>query len=264
MSSLTPEPDDEGARRMREFLAGFPSDPAEIMAAFGQMRIVEEAELGRPVRANLPGVFACIIRPTDRHRIFAITCPYALTGKEGRARVLDRYAADPGAGLPALLLEYTARALNPRQGLAGSQRVKGHGLAAALTLAGLLEADPRQRGLLRASARHLDEAPWRLFEVQRAYSQKGKGARRLRSLAAGDRAQMTAALRRAAGTRAEVSAPAGIERAWKLRRGPATEWLLAVAPAGPADKTGRGFSEQWEQAIARLRRAPVVSAQSTM
>jgi len=45
MSDLTPEPDKEGARRFREFLAGLPADPAALMAALEQLRAVEEAEL---------------------------------------------------------------------------------------------------------------------------------------------------------------------------------------------------------------------------
>jgi hypothetical protein len=64
---------------------------------------------------------------------------------------------------------------------------------------------------------------------------------------------MTAALRaEATGNNMEVSARYGIERLWRLRRGPgypAAEWLLVAAPAGPADKTGPGFDEAWEHAI---------------
>ena len=64
---------------------------------------------------------------------------------------------------------------------------------------------------------------------------------------------MTAALRgEAAGTAMELSAHDGIERAWRLRRSPGyptAEWLLAAAPAGPADKTGRGFAGAWQNAL---------------
>ena len=45
MSDLTSEPDDEAARRIREFLAGLPADAASLMAAFEQMQTAEEAEL---------------------------------------------------------------------------------------------------------------------------------------------------------------------------------------------------------------------------
>jgi hypothetical protein len=45
MSDLTPEPDAEATRRIREFLARLPSDPAALAAALGQMQLAEEAEL---------------------------------------------------------------------------------------------------------------------------------------------------------------------------------------------------------------------------
>jgi hypothetical protein len=183
-----------------------------------------------------------------------VYCPFSLTNAEGRERVLDRYAADPGAGLPALMMEQIARSLNPRQGLAGSERAPGSRVAAAKTLIGLLEADPRQQALLRMHRERLESVPWRLFEVQRAYRAPGQAPRRLRAIASGSRAEMTAALRaEAAGTSMELSAHDGIERAWRLHRSPgypAAEWLLAAAPAGPADKTGRGFAEAWRDALA--------------
>lgn len=43
MSDLTP--DEEATRRTSEFLAGLPSDPAALIAVFGQMQTAEEAEL---------------------------------------------------------------------------------------------------------------------------------------------------------------------------------------------------------------------------
>ena len=217
------------------------------------------------------------VQPTGRHEdVFCATvpgtaafglaedlmtgnCPFALCNNEGRDRVLERYAENPHAGLPALMMEQIARTLNPRQGLAGSKRGNGSGLAAAKTLVGLLEADPRQQMLLRMHREQLEEAPWQLFEVQRAYRAPGQAPRRLRTLAAGSRSEMTAALRaEATGTTMELSAHDGIERAWRIRRSPgypAAEWLLAAGPAGPVDKTGRGFSEAWEHALTAAMRA---------
>jgi hypothetical protein len=187
-----------------------------------------------------------------------VYCPFALTNEEGRERVLDRYATDPHAGLPALMMEHIARTLNPRQGLAGSERGTS-GVAAAKNLIGLLKADPRQQVLLRMHSERLHEVPWKLFEVQRAYSAPGQAPRQLRALATGTRAEMTAALRaEAAGTTMELTAHDGIERAWRLHRAPgypAAEWLLAAAPAGPVDKTGRGFTAAWERALATSARA---------
>ena len=188
-----------------------------------------------------------------------VYCPFALTNAEGRERVLDRYATDPRAGLPALMMERIARTLNPRQGLAGSERAAGSRVAAAKTLIGLLEADPRQQVLLRMHREQLESVPWKLFEVQRAYRAPGQAPRRLRTIASGSRAEMTAALgAEATGTTMELSAHDGIERAWRLHRShgyPAAEWLLAAAPAGPADKTGRGFAEAWQHALTAGARA---------
>jgi hypothetical protein len=45
MSDLAPEPDEEAARAISQFLARLPSDPAALAAALGQMQLAEEAEL---------------------------------------------------------------------------------------------------------------------------------------------------------------------------------------------------------------------------
>ncbi|MGH3190674.1 MAG: hypothetical protein ACRDOL_26120 [Streptosporangiaceae bacterium] len=42
---LTPEPDAEATRQIREFLARLPSDPAALAAALSQLQLAEEAEL---------------------------------------------------------------------------------------------------------------------------------------------------------------------------------------------------------------------------
>lgn len=170
-------------------------------------------------------------------------CPFALCNREGRDRTLDRYAANPAAALPALMLEYTARALNPRQGL-----------ASGTSLAALLATDPRQEKLLRMFGNRLDDADWRLYEVQRAILGVRTRPRSLRAVAGGSRAEMAAALRAAAAAGpGELDAHDGIERLWRMRRGPgypAAEHLLAAAPAGVADKVGRGFDAGWERALA--------------
>jgi hypothetical protein len=193
-------------------------------------------------------------------------CPFALCNREGRDRVLDRYAADPAAGLPALMMEHVARSLNPLQGLAGVRRKTQTRPAQAITLTGLLQQDPRQRGLLAMFARQLDEVPWKLYEVQRAYLRQGTAPRNLRALATGSRTEMTTALRtEAARDSAEISPHDGIERAWLLRRSvgdyPGADWLLVAAPAGVADKTGRGFGKAWEAALDATRRNPGLMTQ---
>lgn len=177
-----------------------------------------------------------------------VYCPFTLCNEAGRVRSLDRYAADPDSALPALKLEYTARALNPRQGLANGT-----------SLEALLAADPRQGRALAAFGEYLDRVPWRLYEVRRAILGVRSRPRSLRAVGGGTRPEMAAALRREAENGAgELDSHDGIERVWRIRRGPgypAAEWLLAAAPEGVADKVGRGFAQGWETALAAQQEA---------
>lgn len=170
-------------------------------------------------------------------------CPFSLTNTASRERVLDRYAADPQAGVPALVMEHLAVALNPLQGLAGKKK----------TLAGLLAADPRQEPALGLLARRLDAMPWRLYEVRRAIAGPGQAARSLRVLSSGSRGEAAAALRREAAARpgCELSAHDGIERGWLRHRadsGPSTEWFLVAAPEGAVPKERKNFGLLWDKA----------------
>lgn len=148
------------------------------------------------------------------------------------------------------MMEYTAVALNPAQGLIGGAR-----------LADLLSATGGHEATLRLFAAELDALPWAVYEVRRAIlprvgdpARLGRAARSLRAVARGTRAAMAAELRRTAtrlGTRAEAGD--GIERVWLRRRGgflPAAEWYYVAAPAGPADKEGPGFVAAWRAALA--------------
>lgn len=183
-------------------------------------------------------------------------CPFALTSAEGPHRAMALYADNPRAAAGALLMEHRARALNPWQGLAGDRRF----------LADLLAADPRQEPGLRAFARLLDRMQWRLYEVRRAWvparsdPAKTRSMRSLRTLEAGGRDAMGAALLREAAARsAPVDAPDGVARAWVLRRGargsvPDVEHLLVAAPAGAADKQRAGFEDAFAYAAANRAR----------
>lgn len=181
-------------------------------------------------------------------KVVAGFCPFALCNKEGLRRTLDRYAEDPASGVEALVLEYLAVALNPRQGLANGVR-----------LAALMAADPRQRDGLRLFEERLAAMGWRLYEVRRARRGPRCGARSLRAVASGDRAAMEVLLHRLAqaarerGAAWEGSGHGGISRLWIRRRGdgyPHAEHYLVAAPAGAADKTGPGFAAAWQAAQA--------------
>jgi hypothetical protein len=70
--------------------------------------------------------------------------------------VLAAFAADPAAGVQALVLEHLAVSLNPRQGLAAGER-----------LARILARTGQHGAVLAAFAAELNQMPWRLNEVRR-------------------------------------------------------------------------------------------------
>jgi len=177
-------------------------------------------------------------------------CPFALCTASGRARVLDAYAAEPQAGVQALVLEHIAVSLNPRQGLAAGQR-----------LAVLLRASGRHAAVISAFELKLDTMPWHVYEVRRVIlpraadrSKAGTSARSLRALDSGNRQEMLASLRQhAAAHLTPVQSFDGIDRAWLRYRGagfPAAEHFYVAAPAGPHDKHRPGFDQAWDAAIA--------------
>jgi hypothetical protein len=177
-------------------------------------------------------------------------CPYALCSTDGRRRVLAAYRGEPAAGVRALILEHISVSLNPRQGLAAGER-----------LTELLAATGQHRDVLTSFSAELSLMPWRVYEVRRVISPRdgdparaGGAARSLRALAAGSRAEMTAALGGLARSRGAVTDAAdGIDRAWLRRRGtvlPAAEHFLVAAPAGPRDKERPGFQAAWRAAVA--------------
>jgi hypothetical protein len=175
-------------------------------------------------------------------------CPFSLCNIAGKERALAAYLAEPAAGVQALVLEHVAVALNPRQGLVGGDR-----------LADILAATGQHRAVLDAFAARLGEMTWQVYEVRRVIrpragdpSKPANAVRSLRAVASGTREQMTAVLGRLAGLQgAVIDTSDGITRAWLRRRGqqlPAAEQFYALAPAGPADKTGPGFGPAWRAA----------------
>jgi hypothetical protein len=169
-------------------------------------------------------------------------CPFALTSRTGRARVLDLYLHEPAAAIRDLTLELTAVTLNPRQTLAG------HGN----TLAGLLAATGRHDAILAAFASHLDTLPWQICEIRRAIT-RGRAARSLQIRGRGTRAGTEHALTRLAAQAGAtlIAGTDGITRAWLRHRtgtDPDAEHFLAATPAGPAPKTGPGFAAAWHAA----------------
>lgn len=175
------------------------------------------------------------VSPCDRYRIFAITCPFALCNTAGRERVLAAYAAEPAAGVHALVLEHIAVSLNPRQGLAAGER-----------LTALLAATGQHRDVLSAFAATLERMPWRVYKVRRVIrprvsdpARPANASRSLRAVAAGSRTQMAAVLRTMAQVEdASVEDEDGIERAWLRRRGAGFRPpSISSLPPPPGQKT---------------------------
>lgn len=172
-----------------------------------------------------------------------VYCPFALANREGRARVLARYAADPAAGVETLMLEHVALALNPAQGLVGGKRAVDMVRAAG------------HRHVLDAFEGALAASEYAVYEVRRVLrpraddpTKQANASRSVRRWATGTRAAMTALLAETAAGSVEV-ADDGIARAYLRRRGaslPTGEHFLVAAPAVVADKEAPRFEQWWD------------------
>ena len=100
---------------------------------------------------------------------------------------MARFIAEPDAGVLALVMEFTATALNPTQGLIKGQR-----------LLSLLRTSPGTAGVLASYERLLAVVPWAVYDVRRAISPRADGkanhARSVRILDVGPVALMHARL----------------------------------------------------------------------
>lgn len=180
-------------------------------------------------------------------------CPFSLATADGRNRVLAAFAAEPAAGVRALLMERVSVSLNPRQSL-------GKGWQ----LYDLLAGTGRHGEVLARFETELDILPWHVFDVRRAFRAKAGDsskpanlARSVTTLAVTTRGHAAAELAAAAAAeQVPVDVQGGIGRAWTRRRGvtyPAAERCLVacpVTPDGPVDKVGPGFAEAWAAALA--------------
>jgi hypothetical protein len=183
-----------------------------------------------------------------------LECPFALTNREGRARVLDAYHDDPAAAVLGLLIERLAVSLNPRQGLIAGAR-----------LGDLLARSPRHAATMQAFHAQLEAMPWKVYQVRRAMraragdpTRMANAARWLYAAAAGTRPEMVAELAAIAEAHhTRVLADDGIGRVWLRRRGPdypAVDHFYVAAPGPPGyadDKQNPGFDTAWAEALAR-------------
>lgn len=165
-------------------------------------------------------------------------CVFALANREGQARVLAGFAANPDLAWEPLLMETIAQALNPAQTL-----MKGRTLYDLLAEAGQGEA-------LRRFEQRANRMTWALVEVRRVMRAPGNAVRSVRVLATGGRADMRAALHQQATTRGRpVETSSRHARLWLARRTPDVyphaEHLLTVVPALVADKEHPQFAKAW-------------------
>lgn len=174
-------------------------------------------------------------------------CPFSLTNKAGRARMLSRYADEPTAGVDTLFLEHVALALNPAQGLVAGRR------AVDIVAEAAIEA-PELTAVIDGLAERLDATEHALYEIRRILrprkddpTKMANASRAVRRLETGTRADMLALLRTVAAGDITTGED-GIDRAYLRTRGetlPAIEEFLVVAPAVVEDKQVDSFEGWW-------------------
>ncbi|MFI5497158.1 hypothetical protein [Actinoplanes sp. NPDC051859] len=164
-------------------------------------------------------------------------CPFQNGDREGFA---DRWRRNPAAVVDAIILEYTALALNPRMALFGRRTART--VAASF---GLHDA-------IAAADARLAEMPWHIYDVRRIYhphrsepGRKGPVWRSVRTLEVCTPQAATDVVRRMPGASVDEF---GITRAWLHRTAaayPRTEHLIVAAPTGVHDKQRTTFEQRW-------------------
>ncbi|TYB71146.1 hypothetical protein FXF51_01550 [Nonomuraea sp. PA05] len=186
-----------------------------------------------------------------------VACPFSFS-LGSRAESIRRFQRNPHQGVEALVMEYLAVAVNPLQGLlAGKQ------------LYHLLASTPGSGPLLALFEQQLNDMPWAVYDVRRAYAarggdhtKRGTTRRSLARLAVGSRAETVARLERAAhlrGCRLDIGSDGRFRRVWWRHRElfyPTAQHLLTAGPDLADDKTLPAFAEAWR---AGLRGAPQLS-----
>ncbi|MGI5201580.1 hypothetical protein ACQEU6_08370 [Spirillospora sp. CA-108201] len=258
-----------GARKCSQKAKGVPADEAIALVTGGKpyrqimgYEVSESTRCAKDTAANSPlrtGVYPLVTWGWTREmcelyihertgewwpKSACTFCVYALANREGRARVLGGFAADPALAWEPLLMETVAEALNPSQTLMADR-----------SLYDLMAATPGQETALRLFEERAQAEPWAVVDVRRAISGPGRGARAITVLGEGTRADCLLALE-AAACRAgqEVEVKGRHPRLWLRRRAdgvfPTAEHLVVVAPATVQDKVGPQFPKAWEKALA--------------
>ncbi|MGI0485874.1 hypothetical protein ACN4EK_10585 [Pantanalinema rosaneae CENA516] len=141
----------------------------------------------------------------------------------------------------ALLIEFVARSLNPRQTLNPDSK----------SLYDIIRADGNFEALIELE-RWLEELPWAIYRVRRVYS--SIPWRRIDCLAVGDRYAMSAQLVKMAedmGKQVDLTVdPDGILRAYVEKRNEmfSCEDLIVACPHVVREKRRKGFNAAWAKA----------------
>lgn len=256
-----------GARKCSQKAKGVPADEVIALvtggAPYRQIMGFEAGELSRcskDTAANSPlrtGVYPLVAWSWTREMcelyIYEQTgewwpksactfCVYALANREGRARVLGGFAADPALAWEPLLMETVAEGLNPSQTL-----------MAGRSLYDLMAVTPGQEEALRLFEERVRAVRWAVVEVRRAISGPGRGARAIGVLGEGTRGECLAELEAESHqTEVPIEETGRHRRVWLRRRVegvfPTAEHLIVAVPATVVDKVGPGFAAAWERA----------------
>jgi hypothetical protein len=178
--------------------------------------------------------------PTDRYRIFAITCPFAGCSA-GWPNQRERFRRYPATTVRHLVNDQVSVALNPRSALFAArgtllQRLREDGVTGVVDLAETL----------------MRTRPWALYRVRRVAPKPGVVYRSVHAHAHGTRTAMTTLLHRiATHTNTIVDSSDRVPRLWVTRRVaksyPAVEEMYVATLAQPHNKARPGFDTQWQR-----------------
>jgi hypothetical protein len=165
----------------------------------------------------------------------------------GKPAVIERFRAEPQSGAEAIILERTARALNPRMTLYSRSSVEE-----------LIRADGNSQAVEIADDT-LGRVEWKLMRVQRIRMKEGGAHRRTEELARGTKAEMDARLRDEAILRSlSVTFEGGQARLYILRPPedssyPTAEEMIVAVPGTVESKCRKNFTKRWSELVSQQR-----------
>jgi len=188
-------------------------------------------------------------------------CPFAGGSVKKNAALARRWADDPDAAVKALLLEFTAMALNPKQSLFKVSTARDVATAHGL------------HDIVDRADEHVARAPWAVYEVRWVIRRHGDSTSRDGRITLGpDRAVRGHPWRSirqlGRGTAREMTAAVEAHRGGQLDEGPmvrrrllddgdtypSRQRVLVAAPVGVIDKQRKTFEAVWRHASSYQRR----------